>query len=273
MTILIPSCQRITTLLTAYDEGALGPFDWLGLKLHLALCPPCQALLDSFERMPALLRKVLDGGPSSATGQRPAEQALAGALAALREGRVPTGPQHHPEPDAWGALEPGGDALTALLLRVHLGHCESCRQTRGTEQAIPPAAGPLEALRPYLPPDSQWRWIRRGLGGARAAILREDARTGASLNLVCLPGGRRSPMHSHNGWECALVLCGALQDGPAHLRVGDWIAHGTGHQHSPTADPGGECWALIALQRPVRFTGWRGVLGRVLGGSMAASHT
>jgi anti-sigma factor ChrR (cupin superfamily) len=42
------------------------------------------------------------------------------------------------------------------------------------------------------------------------------------------------------------------------------MTHGPGHQHGPAADPGGECWALIALERPVRFMGWRGAL-RILG--------
>ena len=271
MTVLIPTCERVTELLTAYEDGALGPFEWLGLKLHLLLCPPCQSFLGTFDRIPGLLRQVLneERGPSTGqgAGQGPAEQALAAALAALREGRVPQGPQHHPEPEAWAALSPAGDPLLALLLRVHLGHCEACRTTHGPEAAIPLVADlvadPLAALRPHLPPDTQWRWIRHGLGGAQAAILHEDPTTGASLNLVCLPGGRTSPRHDHAGRECALVLSGGLQDGPAHLRAGDWIAHNPGHLHGPTADPGEACWALIALQRPVQFTGWRGVVDQV----------
>ena len=91
MTILVPTCEQFTSLLTDYEEGALGPLDWLGMKLHLALCPPCQTFLRSFERTPALLRQAWDG-----TAEAPAERALASALAALREGRQPRGPQHHP---------------------------------------------------------------------------------------------------------------------------------------------------------------------------------
>jgi len=93
------------------------------------------------------------------------------------------------------------------------------------------------------------------------AIIQQDVATGASLSLACLPGGRSTPVHNHLGLECIQILCGALQDGPAHLRVGDWIAHQPGHLHGPKADSGGECWALISLERPVQFEGWRRAMG------------
>jgi putative transcriptional regulator len=257
MTVLIPTCEQVVHLLTDYEDRALGPLDWLGVRLHLALCPPCRTTLDAFVQTPALLRRALDEADIPA-----AEQALAGALAAIRDGRVPRGPQHHPEPEAWAALGSDGDPLRAILLRLHLGHCAACRERHGERHAIPPSTDPLEALRPHLPPETQWRWIRHGLGGGRVAVVQQNAVTGASLSLACLPGGRSTPVHDHQGLECALILCGALQDGPAHLRPGDWMAHDPGHRHGPTADPGGECWALIALERPIRFTGWRGALSR-----------
>ena len=256
MTILIPTCERVTSLLTAYEDGALGPIDWLGMKLHLALCPPCQTFLDTLDRTSALVRQAWDSEPTPV-----AEHALSGALAALREGRAPKGPQHHPEPEAWSALSPGGDPLLAILLRLHLGCCEACREAHGPELAIPPTENPLDSLKPHLPPEAQWRWIRYGLGGSQVALVQQNAATGATLHLTCLPGGRSAPIHRHEGLECALLLCGALQDGPAHLRAGDWMAHPAGHQHGPTADPGEACWALVALERPVTFAGWRSILG------------
>ncbi len=255
MTLLMPTCERVTSLLTAYDEGALGPFDWLGMKLHLALCPPCQAFLDGFARTPTLVRHLLDGSSEAC-----AEQALAGALVALQSGTFPRGPQHHPEPETWAALEDGRNASLALLLRIHLGHCPDCREAQGAEQALEPSGHPLPtALVPLLPPEAQWRWQRWGLGGGSAARLFADPTTGASLNLACLPGGCRTPHHGHRGLERAVILSGALQDGPAHLRAGDWISHGPDHRHSPTADAGDTCWALVALDRPVHFRGWRSV--------------
>jgi putative transcriptional regulator len=258
MTLLIPSCERVIALLTDYEEGSLGPFDWLGMKLHLALCPPCQGFLVTFERTPALLRRAWDDGPTPG-----AEHALSGALCALREGRAPRGPQHHPEPEAWGALGPGGDPLLALLLRVHLGYCEDCRGAHGEAEAILPGDDPMAALRPHLPPETHWVWTRRGLGGGQIARLRNDPRRGAVLSLAKLKGGRCVPRHDHVGPEASVLLCGGLQDGPAHLTPGDWITHAPGHRHGPEADPGGDCLALIHLEAGIRFEGWRGLFGTV----------
>ncbi|WP_243322808.1 cupin domain-containing protein [Geothrix sp. SG200] len=262
MTLLMPTCAEVVDLLTDYEEGALGPFNWLGVKLHLSLCPPCRAFLDSFERTPALLRRLWPEPPAPS-----AERALDGALTALRQGRVPRGPVHHPEEGAWQALEPGGDPLTALLLKVHLGHCDSCRSQHPASEAIP-AAGPsgrdaLSLLRPHLPAEDGWRWTRLGLGGAQVARLLKDPATGATLNLARMPGGMSMPRHSHGGAELSLVLSGAMQDGPAHLRPGDWLACGAGQQHGPSTEPGLECWALLRIEGGIRFTGWRRVLGTV----------
>jgi putative transcriptional regulator len=258
MTLLIPSCAEVTALLTDYEEGALGPFAWLGLRLHLGLCPPCQTFLKNLKRAPALLRQAWDEAPTPQ-----AEQALCGALTLLREGRAPMGPQHHPEPEAWVALGPGGDPLLALLLRVHLGHCASCREQHGAEQAIPPEANSLEGLRPHLPADTRWSWSRWGLGGSRVARLAEDTQTGAVLSLARMPGGNRIPRHGHVGPEVSVLLCGSLQDGPAHLHAGDWIRHQPGSIHAPEADGGPECLAIVHLEGGLRFEGWRSLLGTV----------
>jgi len=258
MTLLTPSCAEVTALLTDYEEGALGPFAWLGVKLHLGFCPPCQAFLDKLKRAPALLREAWDDTPTPQ-----AEHALSSALALLREGRVPKGPQHHPEAEDWAALTPGGDPLLSLLLRVHLGHCPSCQEAHGAERAIPPEANTLEGLRPHLPADTRWSWSKWGLGGSEVARLAKDSQTGAVLSLARMPGGNRIPRHGHLGPEVSVLLCGGLQDGPAHLHPGDWIRHQQGSFHAPEADAGPECLAIVRLEGGLRFEGWRSLLGTV----------
>lgn len=258
MTIFLPTCAEVTALLTDYEEGALGPFDWLGLKVHLSLCPPCRAFLEGLHAAAALLK---DAWPGAANAD--AERALDQTLAAIREGRTPSGPQHHPEGPMWQALQPGGDAMTALILRLHLGQCATCQREHSSEEGLRITSDPVEALRPHLPPEAQWRWIRHGLGGGEIAQLVRDPHSGVSLSLARLPGGQTMPRHGHGGPEYSLVLSGALQDGPAHLRVGDWMAHGPADQHSPSADVGCDCWSLIRLEGGVRFRGLRGLLGQV----------
>lgn len=260
MTSLIPTCERVTALLTAYEEGALGPIEWFGLKLHLLLCHPCQTFLDTFERTPILLREVLED-----TSAPLAEQALSGVLAALREGRLPQGPQHHPEAEVWQAMEADGDACLALLLRVHLGHCETCRRTQGTslEPLVLAPGAPPEALASCLPTASPLRWLRWGLGGAQLAQVGPAPAGGTLLYLARLPGGRQAPSHEHQGQECSVILSGRLQDGPAHLYPGDWIRHSPGQWHAPVADPGEACWSLVRLDKPVRFLGWRRIFNLI----------
>lgn len=259
MTMLLPTCAEAVALLTDYEEGALTPFGWFGLKLHLGLCPPCRAFLASLRRASPLVRALAGEGSEAPPA---AERALDGALAALRSGRQPKGPAHHPGDEAWGALDPGGDPLAALLLRIHLGQCGSCQDRHGPDRALPLGGDPMAALRPFLAPDRDWRWTRRGLGGARVARVLQDPATGATLNLARLPGGRRMPLHTHGGSEVSLILEGGMQDGPAHLRSGDWSALGAGTCHSPAADADG-CFALVRVEGGLRFAGWRRLLGSV----------
>ena len=40
MTILVPTCEQFTSLLTDYEEGALGPLDWLGTVSYTHLTLP-----------------------------------------------------------------------------------------------------------------------------------------------------------------------------------------------------------------------------------------
>ncbi|HEX9082110.1 MAG TPA: cupin domain-containing protein [Holophagaceae bacterium] len=251
----IPTCQDVTALLTDLDEGALGPFLWAGVRVHLGLCPPCRAFLRSLRRTPSAVRGLLreeTGVPSTA------ELAFAGALDLLRRGRLPEGPALHPDGDAWEALAPAGDPLAAILLRVHLGWCGACRARHGADQALEMTAEPVSAsLRELLPPERDWRWTTRGLGGGRLAELATNPDSGSSLNLVQLPPGRTFPTHRHLGNETTVLLGGSLRVGPAHLRPGDWLEHGVGTVHAPEADPGAACWALVRLGGPVQFIGWR----------------
>lgn len=251
----LPTCEQVTALLTDLDEGALGPLAWAGVRLHLGLCPPCQAFLRSLRLTRVVAREQLH---DESTPGPAAERALSGALALLRQGRLPAGPSHHPAPEAWQTLAVHPDSPAGLLLRAHLGWCGACRARQGADLALEADGAPVpRSLRALLPPEDQWRWVRRGLGGARIARVGLDAATGTSLNLVQMHGAGQVPTHRHLGVETTLVLAGGLQDGPADLRAGDWISHAAGTCHGPETLPGEACWALVVLEGPIQFTGWR----------------
>ena len=257
------SCEWTIGLMTEYLEGALPPFRLAGLRLHLGMCPPCRAILASLRRLPALLKEALEehgaGSPDSF-----ADRALGNVLSRIRagEGRAPL---HHPAPELWGALDAGRtDTPQRLLLELHLGSCANCRASHPGHAAhalMPAAEGgpPLPAgLKQQVLPESRWKWIRHGLGGARAAEVLKDAASGATLWLTHLPAGARLPRHQHWEQELAVVLDGWVQDGPYTVGPGDCLQHEGGTEHEPMAESADGCWVLTRLgPEGLRFKGWR----------------
>lgn len=248
------TCEQVTARLTDLEEGALGPWTWSAVRLHLGLCPACRDFLTSLRRARRLAADLLAGADGGALAP---DRALAGALAAIRAG-IPAGPDHHPQPEAWSALEAGRTDGASLMLRLHLGLCPACRARRGSEAALEldPEALPA-SLGPLLPGGASLRWRSLGFGAGRIAPLALEGPAGASFHLVHMPGRAAAPFHRHLGAETTLVLDGFLQDGPDLLRTGDWMVQAPGTSHAPRVDAGPACWALVQLDGPLRFQGWR----------------
>ncbi|HLO68366.1 MAG TPA: zf-HC2 domain-containing protein [Holophaga sp.] len=79
----IPSCPEVEEELTEYLEGAPPFRRRLGIRVHLLICRACDALRRVLEALPALGRKALEAPEAPAPEAR---EALAGALARIREG-------------------------------------------------------------------------------------------------------------------------------------------------------------------------------------------
>lgn len=204
-------------------------------------------------------------------------------------------PAHHPDASllldyaAGNAAEP-----VALLVATHLALCPACRRTAAACEALaaallesddpaadtdvpgpeavlarlaaevpepapkrssPAAAAMLpQPLRDYLPGPLDalpWRMLSRGVhafdviggrDGARAALLR--IRSGAGV-----------PMHGHTGNETTLVLAGGFSDATGHYGRGDVQSTDAACEHRPVADPGGDCYCLVALDGSLKMTG------------------
>jgi anti-sigma factor ChrR (cupin superfamily) len=253
--ILLPGCRETSRLMTHYQEGQLPLRKSLAIRLHLALCPPCQAFSDSLKGLPGLVRRAL--GP--ATPPEPdasARAALEGALARLDEPRGPRpGPCCElPEPVRAAVASGQADRSLQVMVQIHARLLEE-----GPVTAAPHL--PASTLQALSPPAS-WKWSSPGPGGMRFARLLEEGST--TLFLVRLGSEMAGPAHRHLGAEQTLLLQGGLEDGPRHFGPGAWSLQEPGSQHAPAATGEG-CWALVRVEQGVQLQGWRGWLQRLAG--------
>jgi putative transcriptional regulator len=110
-------------------------------------------------------------------------------------------------------------------------------------------------LRRYLNPNATWK---RKLGGFEEIPL--DIR-GHKVSLLRLMPGKGLPVHSHTGGEFTVVLQGGYTDETGNFGPGDFAVGPGEAEHTPIADPGEPCIALIVLENPIVLTG---PLGRFL---------
>ncbi len=194
---------------------------------------------------------------------------------------------------ACGGLRPG----LALVMRVHLGGCPSCRAALRRFEAVggallddlPPAAispallekifaridsgaAPREA--PPAPAATAdgfalpaamagcrigpWRFVHPKLRWARVEV------PGAEKDRVILlkiAAGFAAPAHGHGGLELTQVLAGSFTDGRAQYRPGDLIeADESLDDHEPRVTGDEDCLCLAAVERPLRI---HSLLGRL----------
>lgn len=53
------TCRELTDFLDAYLEGEITPAQRAEFERHLALCPPCVAYIDTYEKTCAMAREAL----------------------------------------------------------------------------------------------------------------------------------------------------------------------------------------------------------------------
>ena len=204
-------------------------------------------------------------------------------------------PAHHPDAAllldyaAGNAAEP-----VALLVATHLALCPACRHTAAACEALaaallesddqaavtdvpgreavlprraadgrdpapprPVAAGGLalpQPLRGYLPGPFEalpWRMLSRGVHAFDVV----GGRDGARAALLRIRGGAGVPMHGHTGNETTLDLSGGFSVATGHYGRGDVQSTDGAVEHRPVADPGDDCYCLVALDGSLRMTG------------------
>ena len=105
-----------------------------------------------------------------------------------------------------------------------------------------------------------WSGAGRGL---RIAHIDTGGRT--EVELLRIEPGCGAPRHTHRGHEYTLVVTGSFTDERGQYKPGDISVAGPKDTHQPIADEGDICYALAVRDGGLQFTGWLGLLQRVLG--------
>lgn len=131
---------------------------------------------------------------------------------------------------------------------------------RKTFEAIPNPGVPAP-LHPFVPgsfDDVEWRTVAPGV---KQFMLPLDEGKTTKTRLLKLAPGTKTPVHSHKGTECTLVLQGAFSDQTGRYTCGDvQEADGEIH-HQPVADMGEDCICMAVTDAPLKFDS---LFGRLL---------
>ncbi len=160
---------------------------------------------------------------------------------------------------------PGGRFLAAQATLVPPADLFSRIQARIAQEAPVQAGLPFtKALAPYLPSDLSKGWRGALTPGFRFLDLAAELPKGIGLYLVHMAAGAAFPEHRHQGLEEAVILAGGLADETGQLEAGDWGAMVEGSRHAPRALADEDCWLVARMEGEILFTGWRGILQRMV---------
>jgi putative transcriptional regulator len=199
----------------------------------------------------------------------------------------------HPDIDLLTEFAAGSLAMApASCVSIHLHHCARCQ--RITRNLTEVGANFFAALAPFavsnidlhatldkLDEEQTPEYSYQDPANSTPAILQRLMRgdftdlkwnsINAKLRVSWLPtgdpryefglyhmqAGGRIPQHDHRGMEVTQVLQGGFYDSNHTYDKGDFIVRKPGDVHSLTAVQTEDCYCLLVLDAPLKFTEWR----------------
>jgi putative transcriptional regulator len=157
------------------------------------------------------------------------------------------------------------DALASVLDRIDAAEALDRRARAGApggvRAEIAELPSPLrEAVLQAMA--ERHRWTFAGLGIQRLILFTDGDQHAVLLRIE---PGHGAADHDHEGEELTLVVTGAYHDGHAAYRPGDVSIARPGFVHTPKAEPGDVCYALLAYSGAPRFRGAIGLAQRAFG--------
>lgn len=95
-------------------------------------------------------------------------------------------------------------------------------------------------------------WKRKAPGVAVFDVKLPRSAKG-QLKLLRIGAGRAMPEHGHGGEEITMVLKGAYRDHMGRFAEGDVADLDEDVEHRPVVEHEGDCFCLVATERPTRF--------------------
>ena len=145
------------------------------------------------------------------------------------------------------------DALANVMRRIaDMPQDPAEDEVPGKFEAIPNPCvpTPLHAFVPGSFEEVRWRMLGPGV---KQILLPLDEGKSTKTRLMKLSPGTTTPVHSHEGLECTLVLRGSFSDELGQYGRGDvQEADGKIH-HQPVADMGEDCICLAVTDAPLKF--------------------
>jgi putative transcriptional regulator len=157
------------------------------------------------------------------------------------------------------------DALDRVLGRIDQAETldrqakAAGREGLGAEIAALPSPVREAALQAMA---ERHRWTFAGLGIQRLVLFTDQ---GEHAELLRIEPGHGVADHDHEDEELTLVLTGAYHDGHAAYGPGDVSVARPGFVHTPKAEPGEVCYALLAYRGAPKFKGVFGLAQRAFG--------
>lgn len=105
-------------------------------------------------------------------------------------------------------------------------------------------------------------WQKTAPGIQRLTL---DAGGDAEAEIYRIEAGKAVPRHSHESSEFTLVLSGGFTDESGSFGPGDLAVKGPQDTHQPVADAGEVCFTLAVRDGGLKFTGWMGLIQKVVG--------
>ncbi len=105
-----------------------------------------------------------------------------------------------------------------------------------------------------------WKSIPLGI-----RTLQVGQADGVIAELMRIPAGVKTPVHTHRGREYTLCLTGGFSDGRGSYGPGDLSFADPDVTHQPVADDDGPCFVLALTDAGLQLTGVMGVVQKLLG--------